>query len=50
MSRLMGSENKERPPEIVLANESERLDYLAALLLEIAEEELRESEATCTQS
>jgi len=45
MSRLIGSESKERPPEIIPANEAERLDYLAALLLEIAEEELQENEA-----
>ena len=44
MSRPTGSKNKEIPPEIILANEADRLEYLAALLLEIAEEELRESE------
>lgn len=46
MSRPTGSKNKEIPPKIVMADESERLDYLAALLLEIVEEELQESEAT----
>lgn len=48
MSRPTGSKNKETPPEIIQADASERLNYLAALLLEIAEEELRESEAVCT--
>lgn len=49
MTRHKGSKNKETPPEIILANEADRLEYLAALLLEIAEEELRESEvAICT--
>jgi len=50
MSRPTGSKNKEAPPEIIQAGVSERLNYLAALLLEIAEEELRESEAVCTQN
>lgn len=48
MSRPTGSKNKETPPEIIQADVSERLNYLAALLLEIAEEELRESETVCT--
>lgn len=48
MSRPTGSKNKETPPEIVQADEADRLAYLATLLLEIAEEELRESEvAVC---
>ena len=48
MSRPIGSKNKETPPEIVQADESDRLAYLATLLLEIAEEELAESEvAAC---
>jgi hypothetical protein len=46
MSRPTGSKNKETPPEVILTNETDRLEYLAALLLEIAEEELRESEVT----
>ncbi len=50
MSRPKGSKNKEAPPEIIQADETERLEYLAALLLEIVEEELRESEAVCTPS
>ena len=51
MSRPTGSKNKETSPQIVQANDAERLDYLAALLLEIAEEELRESEvALCNPS
>jgi len=49
MSRPKGSKNKEIPPEIVQADEVDRLAYLATLLLEIAEEELAESEfAVCT--
>lgn len=49
MSRPKGSRNKETPPEIVQADEADRLAYLATLLLEIAEEELAESEgALCT--
>ncbi|MBH1956439.1 hypothetical protein I8H84_02570 [Candidatus Saccharibacteria bacterium] len=49
MSRPKGSKNKEIPPEIVQADEADRLAYLATLLLEIAEEELTESEvALCT--
>lgn len=48
MSRPAGSTNKETPPEIIQADEAVRMDYLAALLLEIAEEELRESETACT--
>lgn len=50
MSRPTGSKNIETVPPIVNADEAERLEYLAALLLEIAEEELRESEAICTPS
>jgi len=48
MSRAIGSKNKETSPEIIQTDETHRLEYLAALLLEIVEEELRESEvATC---
>ena len=51
MSRPKGSKNKETPLEIVQADEADRLAYLATLLLEIAEEELMESEvAVCTPS
>ena len=51
MSRPTGSKNKEIPSEIIKADETERLEYLAALLLEIAEEELRENEvALCNQN
>ena len=51
MSRPTGSKNKEIPPEIVLADEADRLEYLASLLLEVAEEELREvEEAVCSPS
>ena len=50
MSRPIGSKNIDKPPEIVLANDNDRLAYLAALLLEIAEEELAESEMLCRQS
>lgn len=44
MSRPTGSKNVIAVPEIVRADVSERLDYLAALLIEIAEEELGQSE------
>jgi len=48
MSRLIGSKNKITSPEIVQANEIDRLKYLAALLLEIAEEELNKDKVvTC---
>ena len=48
MSRPRQSRNVVKQPEIVQANEIDRLKYLAALLLEIAEEEMRESEgSTC---
>jgi hypothetical protein len=51
MSRPNGSKNKPKPQKITQAGEVERLEYLAALLLEIAEEELQESEAAqCSQS
>jgi hypothetical protein len=51
MSRPTGSKNKEKPPKIVQAEEAERLEYLAALLLEIAEEELQNSGvAVCSQN
>jgi hypothetical protein len=50
MSRPIGSQNKETPPKIIQADDAERLEYLAALLLEIAEEDLRESEAACSQN
>lgn len=49
MSRPTGSTNKETLPGIIQADESERLEYLANLLLEIAEEEIREDEA-CNQN
>lgn len=51
MSRPTGSKNNERPPKIIQADETERLEYLAALLLEIAEEEIARGEAAlCSQS
>lgn len=51
MSRPTGSKNNEILPEIILANEADRLEYLAALLLEIAEQELRETEVdVCSPS
>jgi hypothetical protein len=50
MSRPNGSKNAEKPPRIVEADEAERLEYIAALLLEIAEAELLQSEvASCSQ-
>ncbi|MFZ2545165.1 MAG: hypothetical protein WAW80_04260 [Candidatus Saccharimonadales bacterium] len=51
MSRPRGSKNTIKQPKGIVAEESERLEYLAALLLEIIEEELRESEApSCNQN
>ncbi len=51
MSRPNGSKNVEKPPKIIEADETERLEYIAALLLEIAEEELQQSEgAPCNQN
>ncbi len=51
MSRPSGSKNNEKPPRIIEADETERLEYLAALLLEIAEAELAGGEVTlCNQS
>jgi len=51
MSRATGSKNKQTSPEIIRSNEADRLAYLATLLLEIAEEELRESEVViCNQN
>ena len=50
MSRPVGCKNQEKSPTIVESEESERLDYLATLLLEIIEEELRESEPICSQA
>ena len=41
MSRPRGSRNEQKQPKITTADEAERLEYLAALLLEIVEEDLR---------
>lgn len=49
MSRPTGSKNKEAPPKIIQANDTERLEYLAALLLEIIEADLQGSEVPCAQ-
>ena len=49
MSRPKGSKNKEKESEVVKVDDTERLEYLAALLLEIAEEELQ-NEALCSQT
>lgn len=46
MSRPIGSKNSEKQPKVIEADEAERLEYLAALLLEIAEEELTAGEVT----
>ncbi|MBL8121317.1 hypothetical protein JNM87_01020 [Candidatus Saccharibacteria bacterium] len=44
MNKPIGSKNNLAPlPAIIQADENERLEYLAALLLEIVDEELRES-------
>lgn len=51
MSRAIGTKNKKTSPEITRADETDRLKYLASLLLEIVEEEMRESEvAICNPS
>lgn len=51
MSRPTGSKNREELPKIIQADEAERLEYLAALLLELAEEELAGGEAAvCSQN
>ncbi len=51
MGRPTGSKNENILPEIVRANEADRLEYLANLLLEIAETEIREAEeAVCSPS
>lgn len=48
MSNQIGSRNVAIQPTIISADETERLEYLASLLLELVDEELRESEASCT--
>lgn len=51
MSEPIGSKNIEEPPKIIRADEKERLEYIAALLLDIAEKELQQSEdALCNQN
>lgn len=51
MSRPTGTKNREKLPPIIQAGETERLEYLAALLLEIAEEELALGDAAlCNQN
>lgn len=48
MSRPIGSKNAKKLPKIMLADETERLEYIAALLLEIVEDELQCKEVeTC---
>jgi hypothetical protein len=49
MSRPQGSKNKQRV-SIIGTDETERLEYLATLLLEIIEEELQESDAVCNKT
>ena len=49
MSRPVGSTNQEKTPAIIQADETERIEYLASLLLEIIEEELQEGEDLCSQ-
>ena len=44
MSRPITTKTREMPSEIIHTDEADRLEYLASLLLEIAEEELRASE------
>ena len=44
MSRPTGSKNVKKLPKIMLLDETERLEYIAALLLEVVEEELQQRE------
>ena len=51
MSRPTVAKDSKKLPKIILADETERLEYLAALLLEIAEEELAKGDgALCNQN
>lgn len=52
MSRPIGSKNEVTSlPAIIETDETERLEYLAALLIELLDEELQENEAEpCIQT
>lgn len=51
MSRPIGSKNVKKLPKIMLADETERLEYIAVLLLEIVEDELQRKEVeACDQT
>lgn len=50
MSRPVGSTNQQEVPAIIQADETERIEYLASLLLEIIEEEFQEGEEICSQT
>jgi hypothetical protein len=51
MSRPTGSKNTTKLPKIVRTDEKERLEYIAALLLEIVEQEFqRREEKACNQT
>ncbi|MDQ5944110.1 MAG: hypothetical protein QG658_176 [Patescibacteria group bacterium] len=51
MSRPTGSKNISKLPKIVQADEKERLEYIAALLLEIIDEEINGRKARpCNQT
>lgn len=50
MSRPKGSKNSKRLPQIITADDNERLEYLATLLLELVEEEIKQEGALCNQA
>lgn len=51
MSRPTVTKNSKKLPKIIQADETERLEYLAALLLDIAEAEIAGGEAAvCNQN
>ncbi len=45
MSRQLGSKNKEEVPLELAMSEAERLDYIAALIIELFEDEVAQEEA-----
>ena len=45
MSRQLGSKNKEEVPPELAMSEAERLDYIAALIIELFEDDVTQEEA-----
>ena len=45
MSRQLGSKNKEEVPPELAMSEAERLDYIAALIIELLEDEVTQDES-----